>query len=68
MADWTKATLAWTLPWDADWVTAVTFVGPSRRLVAGNARGGMLLWELPGKPGGAAPPGPSSPSGGAGTP
>src|SRR5262249_36059323 len=24
-----KATLAWNLPWDADWVTAVTFLGPT---------------------------------------
>ncbi len=44
-----------TLPWDADWVTAVSFVGPSR-LAAGNALGHILVWELPGEPGGAAPP------------
>jgi WD40 repeat protein len=51
-----RATLAWTLPWDADWVTAVTFLGPTRRLAAGNNLGQILLWDLPGKAGGQAPP------------
>ena len=51
MPDFTKATLAYTLPWDADWVTAVAFVGSSRRLVAGNNRGELLAWDLPEKPG-----------------
>jgi WD40 repeat protein len=41
-----KAALAWTLPWDADWVTAVTFVG-DRRVVAGNNLGQIAMWELP---------------------
>jgi WD40 repeat protein len=41
-----KATLAWTLPWDADWVTAVRFLGASRRLAAGNNRGEILVWDL----------------------
>jgi hypothetical protein len=50
-----KAALAWTLPWDADWVTAVTFLGPSRRLAAGNNLGQILLWDLPEKPGGSPP-------------
>ncbi len=50
-----KATLVWTLPWDADWVTTVCFTNTSRRLVAGNNLGQMLLWELPETPGGAAP-------------
>src|SRR5262249_40735832 len=50
-----KATTAWTLKWDADWVTAVSFVGP-RRLAAGNTLGDILVWELPEKAGGAAPP------------
>jgi WD40 repeat protein len=50
-----KATLAWTLPWDADWVTAVTFIGSTRRFAAGNNLGQILVWELPEKPGGAAP-------------
>ncbi len=49
-----KAALAWTLPWDADWVTAVAFVGPNR-LAAGNNLGEILVWELPDKPGGPAP-------------
>lgn len=50
-----KAALAWTLPWDADWVTAVAFVGGSRRLAAGNQQGQLILWDLPDKPGGAVP-------------
>lgn len=45
--DFKQAALAWTLPWDIDWVTAVSFVGDSRRLVAGNNRGDILYWELP---------------------
>ncbi len=49
-----KAALAWTLPWDADWVTAVTFVG-GNRVVAGNNLGQIAVWELPGAPGGPAP-------------
>src|SRR5579859_2691363 len=50
-----KAALAWTLPWDADWVVSVCFLGP-RRIAAGNNRGQILLWDLPEKPGGPAPP------------
>src|SRR5438094_64868 len=49
-----KAALAWNLPWDADWVTAVSFVGPNR-VAAGNNLGEILVWELPGGSGGAAP-------------
>jgi WD40 repeat protein len=49
-----KAALAWTLPWDADWVTAVAFLGPNR-VAAGNNLGTILVWDLPDKPGGAAP-------------
>jgi len=55
MADLSKPTLAWTLPWDADWVSAVTFLGPSRRVAAGNNLGQILLWDLPAKAGGDAP-------------
>jgi WD40 repeat protein len=51
MPDLTKPTLAWTLPWDADWVTAVAFLGPTRRVAAGNNLGQVLVWELPDKPG-----------------
>jgi WD40 repeat protein len=51
-----KAALAWTLPWDATWVTAVTLVGNSRRLAAGNGFGQIFLWELPDNPGAPAPP------------
>jgi WD40 repeat protein len=46
-----KAALAWALPWDADWVTAVAFLGPTRRVAAGNNLGQILLWELPEKAG-----------------
>jgi WD40 repeat protein len=49
-----KASLAWNLPWDADWVTAVSFVG-SNRVAAGNTFGNILLWELPDGSGGPAP-------------
>lgn len=56
MADpFDKAALAWTLPWDAAWVTAVTFLGPTRRVAAGNNLGHILIWELPEKPGEPAP-------------
>jgi WD40 repeat protein len=44
-----KPILVWSLTWDADWVTAVSFVGSSRKLVAGNNLGQILLWELPEK-------------------
>src|SRR5438132_13992334 len=49
-----KAALAWNLPWDADWVTAVSFVG-NNRIAAGNNLGHILVWELPGGSGGAVP-------------
>jgi WD40 repeat protein len=55
MPDLTKPTLAWTLQWDADWVTAVAFLGSSRRVAAGNNLGQILVWELPEKPGGDPP-------------
>ncbi len=48
-----KATLAWSLPWESDWVTAVAIVG--QRLVAGNNLGHILVWDLPEKSGAAAP-------------
>jgi WD40 repeat protein len=51
-----KAALAWSLPWDPTWVTAVTFVGSSRRLAAGNYFGQIFLWDLPENPGAPAPP------------
>src|SRR5437016_355269 len=46
--------LLWTLPWDADWVTAVCFLG-ERRVAAGNNLGEILIWDLPEKPGSTAP-------------
>jgi WD40 repeat protein len=51
-----KAALAWTLPWDATWVTAITFIGTSRRLAAGNSYGEIFLWDLPEKLGDPPPP------------
>jgi WD40 repeat protein len=53
--DFTKATQAWTLPWDADWVTAVCFLGGTRRVAAGNNLGEVLLWDLPERSGAPAP-------------
>jgi WD40 repeat protein len=53
-ANFDKATLAWTLPWDPDWVSTVAFVG--RRLFAGNNRGELLAWDLLEKPGDPLPP------------
>jgi len=44
-----KATLLWSLPWDASWISAVSFVGPNH-VAAGNNLGEILLWELPEKP------------------
>ena len=44
-----KATLLWSLPWDADWISAVSFLGP-KHVAAGNNLGEILLWELPDKP------------------
>lgn len=48
-----KAAEAWKLPWDADWVTAVCFLGENR-VAAGNNLGQILVWDLPEK-GAAAP-------------
>lgn len=50
-----KAAQAWTLPWDADWVTSVCFLGSSRKVAAGNNLGQILLWDLPDKAGDPAP-------------
>lgn len=44
-----EAALAWTIPWEHDWVTAAAFAGASRRLVAGNRLGRILVWDLPEK-------------------
>jgi len=60
-----KATLLWSLPWDADWVSAVSFVGP-KHVAAGNNRGEILLWELPEKPEPAPEPGSEKSKGGSG--
>ncbi|MCS6850910.1 MAG: WD40 repeat domain-containing protein [Gemmataceae bacterium] len=45
-----QAKLLWTLPFDADWVTAVCFLGSTRRLAAGNNLGQVLIWDLPEQP------------------
>src|SRR5262249_47375920 len=42
-----KAALAWAIPWDAHWVTAVAFMGATRRLAAANNLGQILIWDLP---------------------
>ena len=47
--DFAKATLLWSFPWDAAWVSAVSFVGPGH-VAAGNNLGEILLWKLPEKP------------------
>ena len=52
--DFNRSSLAWNLQWDTDWVTAVSFVGDNR-IAAGNNLGHILVWELPGGSGGAAP-------------
>ncbi|MEY4614197.1 MAG: hypothetical protein RL179_2170, partial [Planctomycetota bacterium] len=44
-----KSTMLWSFVWDADWVSAVSFVG-DKHLAAGNNLGEILLWELPDKP------------------
>src|SRR5581483_4641503 len=49
------ATLTWTMQWDADWVTAVSFLGDNR-VAAGNNHGQVLVWDPPEKPGGDPPP------------
>ena len=50
-----RATKAWDLLWDVDWVTAVQYIGSTRKVAAGNRRGQLLLWDLPEQPGGDAP-------------
>jgi WD40 repeat protein len=50
-----KAALAWALPWDDDWVTAVAVLGPTRRVAAGNSLGQVLVWEWPEKGGAPVP-------------
>jgi WD40 repeat protein len=52
--DLARTALVWTLPWDADWVTAVAFLG-NNRLAAGNNLGQILVWDLPTQPGAPAP-------------
>jgi WD40 repeat protein len=53
--DFADAKLLWTLPWDVDWVTAVSFVG-NDTVAAGNKLGDILLWQLPMSPSDKAPP------------
>jgi WD40 repeat protein len=48
--------LAWTIPWEHDWVIAAAFAGASRRLVVGNRLGRILVWDLPEKPSDPMPP------------
>lgn len=51
-----KPSQVWTIPWDADWVTAVTFLGDSHRLAAGNKLGQILIFDLRDKTSGIFPP------------
>ena len=44
-----KAELLREFHWNPDWVTAVSFLGSTRRLFAGNRLGEILEWELPEK-------------------
>ncbi len=44
-----KATLLWSFTWDADWVSAVSFIG-EKHFAAGNNLGEILIWELPVRP------------------
>ena len=39
----------WQLSFDGAWPSAVTFLGDSHRLVAGNRDGQLFLWDLAGK-------------------
>ncbi len=45
------AAAAWSITWDEDWVTAVTFVGKSQRIIAGNKQGRIVAWDVPEKSG-----------------
>src|ERR1700722_2433788 len=54
-AAFADAKLLWTLPWDADWVTTVSFIG-NNRVAAGNKLGDILVWDLPAAPGDKASP------------
>src|SRR5438445_147304 len=49
------ANLLWTLPWDADWVTAVSFLG-NDQVAAGNKLGDILVWNLSARGDKAPPP------------
>lgn len=51
-----KPTVAWTIPWDADWVTAVTFLGDAPRIAAANRLGDILIFDLANKGDGPFPP------------
>lgn len=51
-----KAKLAWELTFEGAWPMAVTFVGASRRLAAGNRDGQLYLWDLPDSSGDDTPP------------
>ena len=46
MADLAKPTLAWNLPWDADWVTAVAFQPDGPLLAAGSKDGTVRVWDV----------------------
>lgn len=45
-----KPSHRWQLRFEGEWPTALTFLGSSRRLAAGNRSGQLLIWELPETP------------------
>src|SRR5947207_2024119 len=40
-----RASLAWTLPWDRDWVTALTMSRDERILVSGDDSSNVIVWD-----------------------
>jgi WD40 repeat protein len=50
-----KATPTWTIPWEDGAVTAVTFLGSSRKLAAGNDQGQIYVFDLAEAAGGPPP-------------
>ncbi|MBL8827032.1 MAG: hypothetical protein JNM18_08595 [Planctomycetaceae bacterium] len=50
MIDWSKAKPAghWQLPFEGAWPTAVALLPSGKQLVAGNEKGELFVWDLPG--------------------
>lgn len=45
-----KPTLLWDFVFEGSWPMAATFVGPTRKVVAGNQLGQIFVWEVPEAP------------------